>query len=182
MKELDYLFNFVKLLVIGLIGYNIVSNLISLRIAIQTMISRIFSYKDQKAKKAQIEKCQKIMNSAMTKIDFLKNFDVTTTGSFHSEDDEIEQMSWCVKVQPNPTQPNPTIVSLQVKFFGSNLPPRELGFEATNPKELQWLIKLKIQDQEMCEIQAFDEFTRSLNDISNPVLNLSVCFFVSTFF
>ena len=45
----------------------------------------------------------------------------------------------------------------------------------------QWLVKLKIEDQEMCEIQAFDKLTRSLNDLSDPVLNLSLCFFVSLF-
>ena len=55
-------------------------------------------------------------------------------------------------------------------------------FEATNCQELQWLVKLKIEDQEMCEIQAFDELTRSLNDLSDPVLNLSLCFFVSLLF
>ena len=154
-----------KLLVICVILYNIVLNLISLGIAIKTTISRILSYKDQKAKKSQLEGCQKIVDPVWAKIDFLKN----STGSFHSEDDQIE-VSWCVKVTPNPT------VSFQFKFF------EELEFEATNCQELQWLVKLKIEDQEMCEIQAFDELTRSLNDLSDPVLNLSLCFFVSLLF
>ena len=153
-----------KHLVICVIAYNIVSNLISLGIAIQTTISRIFSYKDQKAKKCQLEECQKIVDSVWAEIDFLKN----STGTFHSADDKIE-VSWRFKVTPNPT------VSFHFKFL------EELEFEATNCKELQWWVKLKIENQEMCEIQAFDEFTRSLNDLSDPVLNLSLCFFVSLF-
>ena len=47
----------------------IVLNL-SLGIAIKTTISRILSYKDQKAKKSQLEGCQKIVDPVWAKIDF----------------------------------------------------------------------------------------------------------------
>ena len=164
--------NFIKLVLIAmLLCCEFPQSFITIGMETYKSISSLYSYYQYKAEKTQIQQCQKVMDSALDEIDFLRDFEVrkienTTRIDVYHEHDEDEQVPWFVKVLKDK--------KIRFSFLGLNWSTNET-FEAESPMLLKIVAKDKIKAYEELEKKAIQMHDKSFNQVFDHVINVMVC-------